>query len=141
QSGEQVTLSSKTTSFQRWAERLDQLAQSRDVLNELDYWTRLCGPLRTSAISAFTEDSQRRDTQRAAENTEGSSRTFTVSLSPDDTNALLQHVPRIYHTRIDDVLLTALTRAFGDDELLVELEKHGREELFEEVDLSRTVGW
>ncbi len=138
QSGEQVTLSSKTTSFQRWAERLDPLAQSPDVLKELDYWK---ATLRTSATSAFTEDSQRRDTQRAAENTEGSSRTFTVSLSTDDTNALLQHVPRIYHTRIDDVLLTALSRAFGEDELLVELEKHGREELFEDVDSSRTVGW
>src|SRR6185369_5073622 len=141
QSGEPVTLSSKTTSFQRWAERLDQLAQSPDVLKKLDYWK---ATLRTSAISALTEDSQRRDhrdTQRDAENTEGSSRTFTVSLSTDDTNALLQHVPRIYHTRIDDALLTALARAFGEDELLVELEKHGREELFEEVDLSRTVGW
>ncbi len=137
QVGERVTLPPKTTSFQRWAERLDALAQSPDVLKELDYWKALCGPLRTSAISALTKDSQRRDrrdTQRAAE-------TFTVSLSTDDTSALLQHVPKIYHTRIDDVLLTVLTRAFHADELLVEFEKHGREELFEDVDLSRTVGW
>jgi len=147
QSREQVTLPSRTTSFQRWAERLDQLAQSPEVLKELDYWKALCGPLRISAISALTKDSQRRDrrdrrdTQRAAENTEGSSRTFTVSLSTDDTNALLHHVPRLYHTRIDDALLTALARAFAADELLVELEKHGREELFEDVDLSRTAGW
>jgi amino acid adenylation domain-containing protein/non-ribosomal peptide synthase protein (TIGR01720 family) len=140
QAGEQVTLPWKTTSFQRWAARLDQLAQSVEVRRELDHWKDLCGPLRISAISALTEDYQRkdrRDTQRAAE-----SRTFTVSLSTDDTNALLQHVPRIYHTRIDDVLLTALVRAFQEDELLVELEKHGREEeLFDDVDLSRTVGW
>jgi amino acid adenylation domain-containing protein/non-ribosomal peptide synthase protein (TIGR01720 family) len=144
QSGEQVTLPSKTTSFQRWAERLDHLAQSVEMRKELDYWTALCGPLRISAISALTEDSQRRDrrdTQTPAENTEGSSRTFTVSLSTDDTNALLQHVPRVYHTRIDDALLTALVRTLQEDELLIELEKHGREELFEDVDLSRTVGW
>ena len=73
QSGEQVPLPSKTTSFQRWAERLDQLAQSPAVLKELGYWKALCGPLRISAISALTEDSQRRerrDTQRAAEKTE-----------------------------------------------------------------------
>ena len=70
---------------------------------------------------------------------------FTVSLSIDETNALLQDVPAAYHTRIDDALLTALVRAFRhwthEDALLVELEKHGREELFEDVDLSRTVGW
>ena len=47
QSGEQVTLPSKTTSFQRWAERLDQLAQSPEVLKELDYWKVLCVPLRS----------------------------------------------------------------------------------------------
>lgn len=135
QAGDRITLPPKTTSFQRWAERLDQLAQSPEVLKELKYWKTLCGSLRTSAISALTEDSQRRD------NTEGSSRTFTVSLSADDTNALLQHVPRIYHTHIDDALLTALARAFPAEALLVELEKHGREELFEDVDLSRTVGW
>lgn len=126
QAGEQVTLPSKTTSFQRWAERLDQLAQSPEVLKQLDYWKALGGPLRISAISALTE---------------GAARTFMVSLSTDETNALLQHVPRLYHTRIDDVLLTALLRAFQEDELLVELEKHGREELFEDVDLSRTIGW
>jgi amino acid adenylation domain-containing protein/non-ribosomal peptide synthase protein (TIGR01720 family) len=153
-SSERVELPSKTTSFQRWAKRLDQLAQTREVQKELDYWKAisghldLSGPLRTSAISALTEDSQRRDrrdTQSAAENTEGSSRTFAVSLSIDETNALLQDVPPVYHTLIDDVLLTALVRAFrrwtGDDALLAELEKHGREELFEDVDLSRTVGW
>ncbi|HEY4426357.1 MAG TPA: amino acid adenylation domain-containing protein, partial [Pyrinomonadaceae bacterium] len=94
QSGEPATLPSKTTSFQRWAERLDQLAQSPEVLNELDYWKALCGPLRISAISALTKDCQRRDTQGAAENTEGSSRTLTVSLSIDKTNALLQQVPK-----------------------------------------------
>src|SRR6185503_2342771 len=69
QSGVRVTLPSKTTSFQRWAERLDQLAQSAEIRQELDHWKDLCGPLR---ISALTEDSQRRDrrdTQRAAENT------------------------------------------------------------------------
>src|SRR6185295_4340563 len=46
---------------------------------------------------------------------------------------------------IGDLLLTALVEAFspwtGRDELLVELEGHGREALFEGVDLSRTVGW
>ena len=39
-------------------------------------------------------------------------RMFAVSLSIDETNALLQDVPAVYHTLIDDVLLTALVRAF-----------------------------
>jgi non-ribosomal peptide synthase protein (TIGR01720 family) len=43
------------------------------------------------------------------------------------------------------LLLTALARVLcrfsGDSSVLVELEGHGREELFPGVDLSRTVGW
>ncbi|HEY4425459.1 MAG TPA: amino acid adenylation domain-containing protein, partial [Pyrinomonadaceae bacterium] len=133
QAGEPASLPSKTTSFQRWAAQLDQLAQSPEAREELDYWTAISQ--RTNALPV--------DAQGA--NTEGTGRTFTVSLSIDETNALLQQVPKRYHTRIDDVLLTALARAFQHwthhDAFLVELEKHGREELFEDVDLSRTIGW
>ena len=133
QSGERVVLPSKTTSFQRWAARLEQLAQTIEVQKELHYWTTVSQ--RTSSLPL--------DAQGA--NIEGSARTVAVSLSIDETNALLQDVPAVYHTRIDDVLLTALVRTFrrwtGEDALLVELEKHGREDLFEDVDLSRSVGW
>jgi amino acid adenylation domain-containing protein/non-ribosomal peptide synthase protein (TIGR01720 family) len=121
QSGERVRLPSKTTSFQRWAERLDHLAQTPEVCKELDYWKAT-----SQCTSLLPTDGQ-------GANSEGGGRTFAVSLSIDETNALLQHVPSVYHTRIDDVLLTALVRAFqrssGEDALLVELEKHGREEL------------
>jgi non-ribosomal peptide synthase protein (TIGR01720 family) len=69
----------------------------------------------------------------------------SVSLSTEETAALLQEVPRAYQTQINDVLLTALAQAFarwtGEHTLLVDLEGHGREDLGEGVDLSRTVGW
>jgi non-ribosomal peptide synthase protein (TIGR01720 family) len=58
---------------------------------------------------------------------------------------LLQEVPKAYNTHINDVLLTALVQTFADwtgrRSLLLDLEGHGREELFDGVDLSRTVGW
>jgi amino acid adenylation domain-containing protein/non-ribosomal peptide synthase protein (TIGR01720 family) len=133
QSGERVELPSKTTSFQRWAKRLDQLAQTMDLQRELDCWT------------AVSQHTSRLPVDAQGANTESTARMFAVSLSIDETNALLQDVPAVYHTLIDDVLLTALVRAFrrwtGEDALLLELEKHGREELFEDLDLSRTVGW
>jgi amino acid adenylation domain-containing protein/non-ribosomal peptide synthase protein (TIGR01720 family) len=138
QSGERVRLPSKTTSFQRWAERLEQLAQTMAVQKELDYW--IAASQRTSRLPIDAQDAN-----RESANIEGFGRAVAVSLSIDETNALLQDVPAVYHTRIDDVLLTALVLAFrrwtGEDALLVELEKHGREELFEDVDLSRSVGW
>ena len=46
---------------------------------------------------------------------------------------------------INDVLLSALGRVLGgwvgDERVVVDLEGHGREDLFGDVDLSRTVGW
>jgi len=51
-------------------------------------------------------------------------------------------VPAAYHTQINDVLLTALvplTQWTGERSLLVNLD-HG-EEIFDNVALSRTVGW
>jgi non-ribosomal peptide synthase protein (TIGR01720 family) len=68
-----------------------------------------------------------------------------VALDEEETRALLQDVPAAYGTEINDVLLTALAQSLerwtGAPELLVDLEGHGREDLFDDVDLSRTVGW
>jgi non-ribosomal peptide synthase protein (TIGR01720 family) len=74
-----------------------------------------------------------------------STRTAAAGLSEEETTGLLQAVPSAYNTQINDVLLTALvavvTRWSGSTSLLVDLEGHGREDLFDDVDLSRTVGW
>jgi enterobactin synthetase component F len=63
----------------------------------------------------------------------------------EETQRLLQEVPEAYRTEINDLLLAALTQALceslGTDSIKIELEGHGREELFEGIDVSRTVGW
>jgi non-ribosomal peptide synthase protein (TIGR01720 family) len=78
-------------------------------------------------------------------NSVAAARTLSVSLDSEETRALLQEVPETYHTQINDVLLTALGEAVnkwtGKRQVLVQMEGHGREELWEDVDLSRTVGW
>ena len=66
-------------------------------------------------------------------------------LDSDETRALLQEVPAAYHTQINDALLTALVKAIGkwsgEKRVVVEMEGHGREEISDDLDLSRTVGW
>ena len=68
-----------------------------------------------------------------------------MSLDAAETQALLQRVPGVYRTQINDALLTALGQALSSwtarKSVVVELEGHGREDLFDDVDLSRTVGW
>ncbi|NWE36993.1 condensation domain-containing protein, partial [Pseudomonas gingeri] len=61
------------------------------------------------------------------------------------TRQLLQQAPAAYRTQVNDLLLTALARTIsrwsGQSGTLIELEGHGREDLFDDIDLSRTVGW
>jgi len=132
---EAVRLPAKTTSFQQWARRLLEHGRSASLRRERDYWLELTG----RGTRRLPTDHQ------AGENTMTSARTVLVSLAAAETSALLQEVPKAYQTQINDVLLTALVRAFerwtGEPSLLLDLEGHGREEIVDGVDLSRTVGW
>ncbi|WP_414544485.1 amino acid adenylation domain-containing protein [Nostoc sp. CCY0012] len=133
--GAAIQLPAKTTSFQHWAERLKVYAQSTELQQELDYWLK--SSLRP--VSPLPRDNS------GQPNTVASAGTVSVSLSVADTQALLQEVPTIYKTQINDLLLTALGLTFrqwtGENTLLVELEGHGREALFDDIDVSRTIGW
>ena len=133
--GEGVQLPPKTTSFQRWAQRLTEYARSEVLQPELDYWLAAPGTRLFHLPTDYTGGS----------NTVASSRTVSVSLSAEETRALLQEVPTAYRTLINEVLLTALAQAYakwtGAQSLLIDLEGHGREALFDDVDVSRTVGW
>ncbi len=130
-----VHLPAKTTSFQQWARRLTTYAQSESLRQELPYW--IAQVSRESAHIPIDYP--------AGDNTLMSAQTLTVSLSVEETRALLQEVPQSYHTQINDVLLTALLQAVaqrtGQRSLRINLEGHGREDILEGVDLSRTVGW
>jgi amino acid adenylation domain-containing protein/non-ribosomal peptide synthase protein (TIGR01720 family) len=133
--GEPVRLAPKTTSFKTWAERLREYARSPALGDELGYWL----DARRKGARLLPRD------YPAGENTEASVGVVWATLGAEETRALLQEVPRVYRTMINDVLLTALAQTFarwtGERALLLDLENHGREELFDDVDLSRTVGW
>ncbi|MBN1888044.1 MAG: amino acid adenylation domain-containing protein [Thermoflexales bacterium] len=133
--GQPVQLPSKTTSFREWARRLEVYAQSPGLQSELEYWLQARGafvPLPTDLAGLDA-------------NTQASAHAVTVSLNAQETRALLQEVPAAYQTQINDVLLTALVQALnrwtGQASALIDMEGHGREEIIEGVDLSRTVGW
>ncbi|WP_445300994.1 amino acid adenylation domain-containing protein [Microcoleus sp. C2D2] len=132
---ERVALPPKTTSFKQWAERLHQWARSPELQGEFDYWLAL-SHLPTSRLPI--------DFPTAA-NLVASEKTVSVALSVEETQLLLEEVPAAYRTLINDVLLTALGQAFerwtGNNSLLLDLEGSGREDIFEGVDLSRTIGW
>ncbi|HYO58089.1 non-ribosomal peptide synthetase [Archangium sp.] len=133
--GAPVALPPKTTSFQAWARGLSEHARSGKLDTERSWW--LERPW--SRVTRLPVDSP------GGGNTEGSARSVSLSLTTEETRALLQDVPRAYHTQINDALLTALARTVGrwsgNPLVLVDVEGHGREELLAGLDVSRTVGW
>jgi amino acid adenylation domain-containing protein/non-ribosomal peptide synthase protein (TIGR01720 family) len=135
--GEPVSLPAKTTSFKAWAERISELAQSPELLAEAEGWLDRAQERAAPLPVDFAGGREA--------NTILSSEEVVAALDERTTRALLQDVPAVHGTGIDDVLLSALLRTFagwtGRRSLLLELEGHGREELFEDVDLTRTVGW
>ncbi len=134
--GKPVQLPPKTTPFKVWAEKLAEHARSGALQAEIGYWLD-----RPAAALALLPP----DTDPRGPNTEASTETVITTLTPEETADLLQKVPRVYNTQINDVLLTALLLAFqknaGADSILVHLEGHGREELGNGIDVSRSVGW
>ncbi|QYX31920.1 non-ribosomal peptide synthetase [Sphaerospermopsis torques-reginae] len=134
--GQTIKLPEKTTSWKYWSDRLTEYAQNQAV-KELDYWVNQ---------SNIANKPLPVDYSGAEENnTLASTASVSLALNEEQTRALLQDVPAAYNTQINDVLLTALVQSFtqwtGENYLLIDLEGHGREDLFEDVDLSRTVGW
>jgi amino acid adenylation domain-containing protein/non-ribosomal peptide synthase protein (TIGR01720 family) len=139
-SGAAVTLPAKTLSFRAWTTALDALANGgsggTSLTAELQYW--LAEPAGAQALPVD------RPRQPGA-NTVATTRQVTRTLDAATTTALLQEVPRAYTTEINDVLLAGLALTIqgwtGQNEVLIDLEAHGREELVEDADTSRTVGW
>ncbi|MGH3548492.1 MAG: condensation domain-containing protein, partial [Pseudonocardiaceae bacterium] len=130
--GETEDLGPKTTSFRDWAHRLAEHVAGGGLDHELDYWANV------SRAGELPVDSATREPGDAGQS-------VSLLLSVEDTDALLRSAPTAYRTRINDVLLSALAWALcqwtGENRVSIDLEGHGREEILDDVDLSRTVGW
>jgi non-ribosomal peptide synthase protein (TIGR01720 family) len=133
--GQAAQFPPKSTSFKQWASSLTEYAQSNELRQELSYWLEQSAKRTLS----FSVDFQQ------GPNSEASAQTVSVSLGEEDTKSLLEDVSSVYRSQINEALLTALAitfcRATGQSALLLDLEGHGREEIIEGADISRTVGW
>lgn len=133
--GDPVDLGARTTPFPVWAERLTAFTRQGGFADDLKAWV---DSVSDAALSVPVDLAEGR-------NDVASQDVVPSELSEEETGLLLSRVPGAFRCRIDDVLLAALGRVLADwtgsGRVLVEKEGHGREDLFEDVDLSRTVGW
>ncbi|MEV6399593.1 amino acid adenylation domain-containing protein [Streptomyces sp. NPDC051907] len=126
------------TSFRQWARLLHQEAGRRTA--ELPLWEEV--------LAGGDAPIGRRPLDPALD-TAATAHRLRLELSAEHTAALLTEVPAVFHAEINDVLLTALALSVADwhrkrnepQDVLIELEGHGREEIVPGTDVSRTVGW
>ncbi len=133
--GETAALPPKTLSFKDWSQRLNEHAQTDAVRQELDYWLSL----HETGVAPLPRDFQ------GGENTYGSKQVVSASLTPQETQLLLDEARKAWNAQVNELLLTATAQAFvkwsGQSSLLLDLEGHGREEFVAGIDVSRTAGW
>lgn len=133
--GDAPGLPPKTDAYRVWADAMARHAASPQLHAQRPFWEPLAAAEALAIPADFEADG---DCYRDAA-------TISVELDGEDTTALLTRAGRAYHTEINDLLLAALGRAmrrcYGAGAGLIELEGHGREPLFDDIDVSRTVGW
>jgi len=130
-----LSLPLKTHAYKWWTAQLVNYRQQPAHLKAAAYWAGFGHQPAAMLIPDMLSD----------ENTVGTAATETIWFSEADTAALLREVNLAYHTQVQDLLLTAFllscNRVWGHPSLLIDLEGHGREEVVEGIDISRTVGW
>ncbi|HVX11408.1 MAG TPA: amino acid adenylation domain-containing protein [Pirellulales bacterium] len=128
-------LPAKSTSFKHWAERLASYAQSAELEQEVAYWRALADlPVATLPRDAADIDA----------NLQGDVEIVSRTWDPVRTAELLNEANSAYRTQTNEVLLAALQQALDEwsgGSVLIDVEGHGRTDLFGDVDLSRSVGW
>jgi amino acid adenylation domain-containing protein/non-ribosomal peptide synthase protein (TIGR01720 family) len=140
QTGRPVTLAA-TDPFAAWAARLaGHAATATGALADRGYWQAAAVAIAPAPPIARPHAKPGRLGERAA---------ASFALSRESTIALAGAANAAYRTEINDLLLTGLVRAIATVwppsgptiHLPVMLEGHGREALFPDLDVARTIGW
>jgi non-ribosomal peptide synthase protein (TIGR01720 family) len=131
--GEPGMLAAPTCSIKQWADHLTAAAVSDDVRRELPIWT----------------DATRRDVRpipcdHSGANARDVEQEVSAFLEPEEL-AVLGSLNRRDGVSLEESLLSAIagavTRWTGDQRCLINVERHGREDLGAGLDVSRTVGF
>lgn len=136
--GEELSLPPKTHSLQEWSHQITEQGKIKTIL-EREYWARLLD-INDSFPVKQRPDDLKKDTDLLEDCAK-----LVYQLSPDQTGLLIHNSGGSTGVGPYELLITALCltiRDFtGNNEVVIELEGHGREEIFDKIDVTRTVGW
>jgi amino acid adenylation domain-containing protein/non-ribosomal peptide synthase protein (TIGR01720 family) len=138
--GREPDLPAVGTSVRQWARRLQEEATRQARTAEAIYW---------QTLTAVDQPEIGKRPLDPAIDTAATAETITTEVSARVAAAVLGQAPKFINGHINDVLLAGLSLAFRRwlanhgtyGPLLVNVEGHGREDIFPDTNLSRTVGW
>ncbi|WP_051776061.1 non-ribosomal peptide synthetase [Paenibacillus tyrfis] len=133
-----LKLPSKTDSFKAWSEALQHYSKTASFDDDLAYWDhrKVTEPM---VQNYFVNDVE------AAIVDNYNMKSMHFELSTEETQQLLTKANMAYTTQTMDLLVAALSKSLYEftkvSEVTVELEGHGREQILDDIDILRTVGW
>ncbi|MBJ6369617.1 non-ribosomal peptide synthetase [Snuella sedimenti] len=135
QAGIPMSLPEKGTSYRQWTAALENYVNSPALEGERRYWKKVINNFKSLPVDI--ECSETISYKETAN--------YSVNLDTVATESLLKDIHGAYGTEINDILLSALSLALEGwidcEKVVIGLEGHGREELFDGVDINRTLGW
>ncbi|HLI94085.1 MAG TPA: amino acid adenylation domain-containing protein, partial [Puia sp.] len=133
--GAPLSLPQKTASFVSWPSQLSEYRKSAAFSRGRVYWSGELGRKEAMVPRDYPE----------GKNIAEESRVERMQLDSLSTELLLTKANDSFGTRVNDLLLCAfllsIRRQYGMNGIRVDLEGHGREEVGQGMDVSRTVGW
>ena len=130
--GDGPELQPPTASFKRWATRLTDWLSGEELRSQGRYWQEQLREPLASLRPDFT-----------GENALSSTETIRLVFAERETERLKESSVG-HRSSVAELLIAALVHSLGSElssDFLVDMEAHGREDVFDGVDLSRTVGW
>lgn len=125
-----LSLPEKTISYDHYAQKYNEWASKRSI--DINYWNSIL-----SIENSLVCNNKGHSTYADTVNVE-------MLLNQDMTDKLLNRANEPYHTRPNELLLIAMVRAlnqvFSVNEIVLELESHGRD-VIESENANRTTGW
>ncbi|MFA0812914.1 amino acid adenylation domain-containing protein [Microbulbifer epialgicus] len=130
-SGKKADLGGKTSSLQQWSQQLRCFSKSDSLRTEREFWDQT----EQFLLSSFKLH------QKTVPAETGK---ISYTLSKSQTRIMLERNFQ-QSIAVNELLLTlharSMAKIFGPNRYAVLLENHGREECFENLDVSRTIGW
>ena len=132
--GKKVSLYPKRSSYKDWVERIYKYSKGEEITHKIGFWREICSNVKV--VVPQTLNNKICDGKNKV----------VVELGGDLTERLIEFA-KVCNKKPNVLVLTALTRALvaynkaNKERIVIMLESHGRSDLFDDIDISRTVGW